>query len=81
MAKRIGSDEARLLKGLDLYALRKTHISWARRLRVNPDSVKAQVGHGPRDIEERHYLNLVDAQASTQAVWDVLTGTRNLNRQ
>ena len=63
----------------DLYALRKTHISWARRLRVNPDSVKVQVGHGPRDIEERHYLDLVDAQASSQAVWDLLTGERTLD--
>ena len=78
-AERIGSEVARLVKGLDLYALRKTHISWARRLSVNPDSVKVQVGHGPRDIEERHYLDLVDAQASSQAVWDLLTGERTLD--
>jgi len=61
-----------------MYALRKTHISWARRL-VNADSVKLQVGHAPQDIEERHYLDLVDAKKSSQAVWDVLTGSRTLD--
>ena len=63
----------------DMYALRATHISWARRL-VNPDSVKMQVGHAPRDAEERHYLGLVDPTISSQAVWDVLTGTRSLSQ-
>jgi len=61
----------------DMYALRATHISWARRL-TNPDSVKLQVGHAPRDTEERHYLGMVDASLSSKAVWDVLTGARTL---
>lgn len=65
--------EARLL-GCDLYSIRKTHISWARRAGTNFDSVRAQVGHGPRDVEERHYLDLVDAGACPQAVLDVLEG-------
>ena len=65
----------RLLDGRDLYALRKTHVSWARRL-VNPDSVRVQVGHAPQDIEERHYSDarLVDARASAEAVWRTLAG-------
>ena len=62
-----------------MYALRKTHISWARCL-VNPDSVKVQVGHAPRDTQERHYLDLklVDVRQAAQAVWNVLTGQRSL---
>ncbi|HEY3323412.1 MAG TPA: hypothetical protein VGP72_23355 [Planctomycetota bacterium] len=61
-----------------MYCLRKTHISWARRL-VNADTVKLQVGHAPQDIEERLYLNLVVARVSAQAVWNVLTGARTLD--
>ena len=61
-----------------MYALRSTHVSWARRL-TNPDSVKLQVGHSPQDIEERHYLDLVDARESSRAVWDVLTRARTLD--
>ena len=30
-------------------------------------------------MEERHYLDLVDARESAQAVWDVLTGMRTLD--
>jgi len=62
------------LAGLDMYALRKTHITWARRAGVNPDSVRAQVGHAGRDIEEKHYVDprLVDAKASAEAVWKAL---------
>ena len=66
------------MKGTDLYCLRKTHISWARRL-VNPDSVKVQVGHAARDIEEMHYLDLVKPAESAQAVWEILNGRRDLN--
>lgn len=69
-----------LMQGCDMYALRKTHISWARRL-VNPDSVRVQVGHAGRDTEERHYLDLVDARESSQAVWNVLAGKASLNRE
>jgi len=77
MAALVGSDVARFCERRDMYALRKTHVSWARRL-VNADSVKLQVGHAPQDVEERHYLDLVDARVAAQAVWDVLTGTRAL---
>jgi len=66
------------LEGTDLYCLRKTHISWARRL-VNPDSVKVQVGHAPQGIEEKHYLDMVVPGESSQAVWDVLMERRDLN--
>lgn len=76
--QRIGPDVTRWLEGRDMYCLRKTHISWARRL-VNADSVKLQVGHAPQDVEERHYLDLVDAREASQAVWDVLTGVRTLD--
>ena len=65
------------MKGTDLYCLRKTHISWARRL-VNPDSVKAQVGHAARGIEEIHYLDLVNPAEASLAVWEVLIGKRDL---
>ena len=61
-----------------MYNLKHTHISWARRLKVNPDSVKAQVGHAPQDVAERFYLDLVDLQESPLAVWSVLTGERDL---
>lgn len=44
--------------------------------------MKAQVGHAARDVEERHYLDLhlVDASQSSQAVWDILTGKKELNQ-
>lgn len=70
----------RQIEGLDMYCLRKTHISWARRL-VSPDSVRIQVGHAARDVEERHYLDLVDPSESSQAVWDILTGEKNLRNR
>jgi len=43
---------------------------------VNFDSVRVQVGRAPRDTDERHYVDMVDAKLSSQAVWDVLTGAR-----
>ena len=42
------------LAGRPMYALRHTHITWARQF-VNFDAVRAQVGHAARDIEELHY--------------------------
>jgi integrase len=78
LTAKIAPEVERRLEGRDLYALRKTHVSWARQL-VNPDSVKLQVGHAPQDVEERHYLDLVDARVSSEAVWDVLTGKRRLS--
>lgn len=78
MAARISAQVSRFLDRRDMYCLRKTHVSWARRL-VNSDSVKLQVGHAPRDIEEKHYLDLVDARESALAVWQVLTGERSLS--
>ncbi len=45
----------------------------------NEPASKLQVGHAPQDVEERHYLDLVDAKESSQAVWDVLNGTRSLD--
>lgn len=56
---------------VDMYCLRATHITWAR-ARVNPDSVRSQVGHAGRDVEERHYLGVVDPRASADAVWTIL---------
>ncbi len=70
----------RWLIGRDKYCLRITHISWARRL-VSPDSVREQVGHAGRDVEERHYLDLVDPHESSEAVWEVLTEKRTLMRK
>jgi integrase len=67
----------RLMDRRDFYCLRMTHISWARQL-VNRESVMAQVGHAPQDTEDRHYLDLVDATLSAQAVWDVLAGEKEL---
>lgn len=68
----------RWLIGRDMYCLRVTHISWARRL-VSPDSVRVQVGHAGRDVEERHYLDLVNPHEASQAVYDVLTGGTDLS--
>lgn len=78
IAERLRPIVSRLMIGRDMYCLRKTHISWARRL-VSPDSVRVQVGHAGRDVEERHYLDLVDPRTSSQAVWDVLVGRRTLD--
>ena len=78
VVKEIGPSVMKWLEGRDMYSLRATHVSWARRL-VNPDAVKLQVGHAPQDIAERHYLDLVDARVSSQAVWDVLTGIKTLD--
>ena len=78
VAEEIGPSIVKWLEGRDMYSLRATHVSWARRL-VNPDAVKLQVGHAPQDIAERHYLDLVDARVSSKAVWDVLTGVRTLD--
>ena len=77
VANKIRNQVEKRLAGTDLYCLRKTHVSWARRL-VNAESVRLQVGHAPRDIEERHYLDMVDASVSSQAVWDVLNEKRDL---
>jgi integrase len=65
------------LAGLDLYALRKTHVTWARQAGVIVDCVKAQVGHAAKDVEEKHYLDLrlIDAKASAEAVWQTLAST------
>ena len=71
----LGQAEGRLM-----YALRKTHISWARKL-VNHDSVKQQVGHAPQDVEERSYLDLVDARESAEAVWAVLNERISLDHR
>ena len=78
VAVKIAPEVESRLEGRNLYALRKTHVSWARQI-VNPDSVKLQVGHAPQDVEERHYLDLVDARVSSQAVWDVLIGKLRLH--
>jgi len=78
VAVQIGPKVKARLEGRDLYALRKTHISWARRI-TNADSVKSQTGHAPQDVEERHYLDLVNPRESSQAVWEVLTGVRLLS--
>jgi len=68
------------LENRPMYALRHTHISWARAAGVNVDSIKAQVGHRGGDIEELHYLDarIVDPAASSQAVYEILTGSREL---
>ena len=71
----------KLLEGRPMYALRHTHITWARRF-ANFDAVRAQVGHAGRDIKEQHYNDesFVDAHSSSQVVWDVLTGAKELQR-
>ena len=45
------------MQGVSLYALRATHITWARS-RVSADAVQLAVGHAGRDIQERHYMDL-----------------------
>jgi len=67
----------RLMHRRDFYALRKTHISWARQF-VNRESVMAQVGHAPQGTEDKYYLDLVDPSQSAQAIWDVLVGEKHL---
>ena len=78
LAARLAPEVVAYLVGRDMYCLRKTHISWARRL-VGPDAVRMQVGHSARDIEEKHYTGLVDVRTAPQAVWDVLIGRRSLD--
>ena len=56
-----------------MYRTRATHISWARGADVNRDSVHAQVGHAGVDVEEQHYLALVDPVRSSAAVWTMLS--------
>ena len=79
MVERLKPKVDQILKDKDLYALRATHISWARQL-VNADCVKLQVGHAPRDMAEAHYtdLGLLDPSASAAAVWNVLLGRQRL---
>jgi len=50
LAGMMRSDVERMLDRHDMYALRKTHITWARRF-ATVDSVHVQVGHGADDIE------------------------------
>ena len=80
MAAKLKPEVDARLEGHSMYALRTTHTTWARTL-VSPDSVKAQVGHAPKDIQQQHYLDmrLVAARQSAHAVWDVLTGRRELS--
>ena len=70
------------LENRPMYALRHTHITWARAAGVNTDSIKSQVGHSGGGIEEIHYLDarIVDAGASSLAVWNILTGAKELAR-
>lgn len=65
-----------------VYALRATHVTWARRF-VEHDAVRKQVGHAARDVQEQHYNDgaFIDAGLSSQAVWDVLTGVKELQKQ
>jgi len=65
-----------------VYALRATHITWARRF-VEHGAVRKQVGHAARDVQEQHYNDgaFIDAGLSSQAVWDVLTGVKELQKQ
>jgi len=80
LAEEIGPAVVKRMERVSLYSLKHTHITWARRL-VSPDSVRVQVGHAGRDVEEKHYLDigLVNPRESAQAVWDVLTGARTLD--
>jgi integrase len=80
LAEQIGPVVRKKMERVSVYSLKATHITWARRL-VSPDSVRVQVGHAGRDVEERHYLDvdLVNPKDSAQAVWDVLTGARSLD--
>lgn len=77
MAFHLEDEINRLLQDRDLYTLRMTHISWGRRL-GHRDSVRIQVGHSG-DLEERHYVDLVDPARASAAVWDVLTNVRTLD--
>ena len=71
---------AAALENRPLYVLRHTHITWARAARVNPDNVKSQVGHKGGDTQEQNYNDphLLDAGASSLAVWEILTEAREL---
>ncbi len=80
VAREIESDVRKWCAQKTLYSLRKTHITWARQL-VSADAVRVQVGHAPRDVEEKHYLDesMVKPSKSSQAVWDVLLGRLSLD--
>lgn len=66
-----------LLDRRDMYSLRSTFVSWARR-RGFVDACKWQTGHAAEDTQERYYLDLVDASPAVDAVWEILTGRRDL---
>jgi len=70
------------LENRPAYALRHTHISWSMAAGVNQESRRAQVGHRGGEIDELHYIDprIVDPAASSQAVYDILTGSRELAR-
>ena len=80
VAESIGERVRARMERRTLYSFKHTHISWARRL-ANPDAVREQVGHAPRDTQERHYLDadFVNARESAAAVWAVLTGVLDLD--
>jgi len=80
LAKQLQPHVAAALENRPLYALRHTHISWSMAAGVNRESRRAQVGHRGGDLEETHYIDprIVDPAASAQAVYEILTGTRQL---
>lgn len=71
--------EARL-KDRDMYCLRKTSRSWAEQL-CNRNSIRLQMGRAAEDIDERHYIDLIDPHLASEAIWDVLTGAKLLRHQ
>lgn len=81
MAKKLKPKVYAQLKTRPMYALRHTHATWSRLSGVNQDSRDAQLGHAGKTVEEKHYFNahnVVDAGESSKAVWEVLTGVREL---
>ena len=72
----------KLLADRPVYALRHTHVTWARRF-ADYDAVRLQVGHAGQNIQEQHYNDgeFVDAGLASEAVWHVLTGAKVIQKR
>lgn len=80
LAERLSPAVAELLHKRDMYALRKTHRTWAKALGVDSFAIDLQIGHSPRGSGDRDYTDtgFLNPDKSAQAVWDVLNGVKTL---
>ena len=67
------------MKGIDAYALRHTHGTWAADQEVPEIHISKQLGHRVRGITGRYIssrsIKLIDPSRSSRAVWELLTAS------